>query len=84
MDASATWPGLSTTICCSLLARQVTATYNTSLSTNAQTYNASSSVKVYSQDFQTVFIDNDLYGHNEVHPIHVHIYMCIGDSQTCS
>ncbi|ORZ02138.1 hypothetical protein BCR43DRAFT_304 [Syncephalastrum racemosum] len=44
---------------------QVVATYNSSHSTNAQNYNVSTSVKVYSQDFQTIFIDNDLYGHNE-------------------
>ena len=41
--------------------------YELGKSNKSATYLSDTSVKKYSQDFQTVFIYDDLYGHNEVH-----------------
>lgn len=40
--------------------------YELGKSNQSATYLTDTSVKQYSQDFQTVFLYDDLYGHNEV------------------
>lgn len=46
--------------------RQIVVEYDILKSNQSGTYVPGTSYKVYSQDFQTVFGDKDIYGYNEV------------------
>lgn len=46
--------------------RQIVVEYDIVKSNQSGTYVPGTSYKVYSQDFQTVFGDRDIYGYNEV------------------
>lgn len=46
--------------------RQVLAQYNVAQSNTTKSYLVNSSAKVYSQDFQTVFANKDVFGYNQV------------------
>lgn len=46
--------------------RQILAQYDLPASNKTKLYLTETSVKVYSQDFQTVFKNKDMFGHNEV------------------